>query len=135
MGAWATGPFDNDGAADWANELNDARPEDRAGLVRSALILSDGYLDVDDGQAAVAAVAVVAGVHRGLAPDSARWPDFLANGEALHLPADLRDLASAALNRVTGPDSELQELWTEDGPNDEWASQIAALHAALATTL
>lgn len=123
--------FDNDGAADWGAELDEARPEDRAQMVRSALSPDDGYLDADDGEVAVAAVAVVAMVRSGTADVSAYWPDFLERGEALHLPDDLKDLALTALDRVTGPDSELQALWTEDGPNDEWAAQIAALRAAL----
>ena len=60
MGTWDSGPFDNDAASDWASDLQDASPENRAAVVRSALTLEEGYLDVDDGQAAVAAVAVVA---------------------------------------------------------------------------
>jgi hypothetical protein len=131
MGTWGSDPFDNDGAADWGNDLDDARPQDRAAMVREALTLDGGYLDADDGEIAIAAVAVVAAVTSGTVPDSAYWPDFLTYGEGLDLPDDLKGLASAALDRVTGQDSELQELWTEGGPNDEWDEEIAELRASL----
>jgi uncharacterized protein DUF4259 len=130
MGTWGSEPFDNDGAADWGNDLDDARPEDRAALVRSALTLDDGYLEVDEGQIAVAAAAVVAAVRCGTVPDSPYWPDFLTASEGLDLP-DLRDLALTALDRIVGPESELHELWTEDGPSEEWDAQITALRASL----
>lgn len=123
MGTWDSGPFDNDAASDWASDLQDASPENRAAVVRSALTLEEGYLDVDDGQAAVAAVAVVA-VISGTAVQPADWPDFLAGSDTLHLPDDLRDMAVTALDRVTDEDSELHGLWTDSGSNDDWDAQI-----------
>ena len=131
VGAWGSEPFDNDGAADWGGDLDDARPQDRAIIVRSALILDDGYLNVGQGQIAMAAAAVVAAVRRGSVPDSSYWPDFLTAGGSLDLPDDLRDLALNALDRITSSNSELQDLWTEDGPNEEWEAQITGLRASL----
>jgi hypothetical protein len=87
-----------------AGDLDDARPEDRAAIVRFALTLDSGYLEVDQGQIAVAAAAVVAAVRRGTVPDSPYWPEFLTTGQVLNLP-DLRDLASNALDRITSSDS------------------------------
>lgn len=131
MGTWSTGPFDNDTAADWAGDLHDARPDDRAQMVRAALMVEDGYLDMVDGQIAIAAVAVVAAVSSGMVPDSAYWPDFLTGGETLPLPDDLRDLALAVLDRVTGDESDLQAAWTEGGPDDAWAAEITTLRTQL----
>ncbi|MFE2315370.1 DUF4259 domain-containing protein [Streptomyces sp. NPDC059441] len=37
MGTWDTGPFDNDTAADFANTLDDAKPEEREALIRGVL--------------------------------------------------------------------------------------------------
>jgi Domain of unknown function (DUF4259) len=110
VGTWEAGPFDNDGAADWGSDLHDARPDDRAAMVRAALTPEDGNMDGGDGQLAVAAIAVVAAVRSG---------------------QDLTALALSTLDRVTGEDSEPQELWTEDGPNEAWEAEIAALRAAL----
>jgi len=131
VGTWGSGPFENDGASDWASDLQDAPPADRVAIVRSALTLSEGYLDVDDGQAAVAAVAVVAAAIPGTVAEPAGWPDFLAGDDTLRLPDDLRDLALTALDRVTGKDSELKALWTEGGPDQDWDAQIAALRTSL----
>ncbi|MFL9680575.1 MULTISPECIES: DUF4259 domain-containing protein [Streptomyces] len=47
MGAWGTGPFDDDTAADFANTLDAAEPEAREGLIRGVLartIDATGYL-------------------------------------------------------------------------------------------
>lgn len=48
MGTWDVGPFDNDTAADFCGDLDDAPAEDRLGLVRAALSDAadeDGELD------------------------------------------------------------------------------------------
>ena len=37
MGTWGTGPFDNDGAADFAGDLDEAPPAEREALVRGVL--------------------------------------------------------------------------------------------------
>lgn len=50
MGTWDSGPFDNDTAADWCGDLDDADVAQRPALVREALTRSageDGYLDGD----------------------------------------------------------------------------------------
>ena len=60
MGAWGSGPFDNDDAADLLSELAGMGPAGRAQRVQTALTLPDGYLQVDDGSMAVAAAALVA---------------------------------------------------------------------------
>ena len=62
MGAWGAGPFDNDDAADWAGELEDAEPDERPAMIRAAL--SDAadepdYLKIAVGEIAIAAAAVV----------------------------------------------------------------------------
>lgn len=37
MGTWDFGPFDNDSAADWCGDLDEAAPGDRVGMIRAAL--------------------------------------------------------------------------------------------------
>ena len=60
MGTWGTGPFDNDTAADFAGDLDDAPPGEREALVRGVLartVSAAGYLD--EAQEAVAAAALI----------------------------------------------------------------------------
>ncbi|GAA1994122.1 DUF4259 domain-containing protein [Catenulispora subtropica] len=111
MGTWDAGPYDNDSAADFANDLDDAPEHQRVAMVRAALtaaVENDGYLDLDEGAPAVAAAALVAyrlpgGEHfapNGYGPE-APVPD---------LPPDLVPLAISAVERVLGEDSELAAL-------------------------
>lgn len=136
MGTWAAGPFDNDTAADWCGELDDAAPERRPALVERALraaLDEPGYLDSDLAVEAVAAAAVVAAHLPGAARvDSAYAPDFLTAGGRADLPDRLRPLAVQALDRVVADDSELAELWAEAGEPNEFVAELAIVRAALA---
>ncbi|HVQ93585.1 MAG TPA: DUF4259 domain-containing protein [Mycobacteriales bacterium] len=136
MGAWDTGPFDNDGAADWCGELQDADPADRARLIRAALAsaVDEGdYLDVDVAQEAVAAAAVVASQRVGGRPlDSAYAPDFLRAGASIDLSDDVIPLAVRALDRIVGENSEWRDLWQEGIHGSAAFSVVATLRTALA---
>ncbi|SDT40438.1 DUF4259 domain-containing protein [Actinoplanes derwentensis] len=118
MGTWDFGPFDNDNAADWSGELQDAGPERRVALIRQTLseVLHRGeYLDSDPANRAVAAAAVVASLQpSGSTLTTAYAPDFLTGGGTLDIPADLPALALRALDRIVGDDSEWRDTW-EDG--------------------
>ncbi|MGC4788873.1 DUF4259 domain-containing protein [Micromonospora sp. DT178] len=136
MGTWAAGPFDNDVAADWCGDLDEASPERRPLLVEQALREAageDDFLDSWPGAKAVAASAVVAAHLPGGPPvDSAYAPDFLTAGGRLTLSAELPALALRALDRVLADGSELAELWDEAGELDEFAAALAPIRAALA---
>ncbi|WP_035845111.1 DUF4259 domain-containing protein [Kitasatospora azatica] len=131
MGTWDFGPFDNDAAADFAGELDDAAPDERAALVRAALdraAATVGYLESDDGEPAVAAAALVAAQCPGGEPvDPAYGPKepIPGIGRALVEPA-LR-----ALDRVLGAESELAELWDDSGEGPRWRERLGRLRAAL----
>ncbi|WP_433795521.1 DUF4259 domain-containing protein [Actinoplanes sp. CA-252034] len=118
MGTWDFGPFDNDDAADWSGDLQEADPGRRAAVIREALdevLLEDGYLEGDAANRAIAAAAVIASqLPTGTPLRTAYAPGFLTAGETLDLPDDLPALALRALDRVAGDDSEWSELW-EDG--------------------
>src|SRR5687768_3899739 len=82
VGAWDSGPFDNDDAADFAAELDDADPNQRILLLRAALqaaVDSDGE-DAEDETfpRAVAAAAVIAATRVDTGSDSAYAPKFLS---------------------------------------------------------
>lgn len=57
MGTWDIGPFDNDTAADFAGDLDEAALEEHEAMVRSVLKRSAGsadFLGICDGERAVA---------------------------------------------------------------------------------
>jgi uncharacterized protein DUF4259 len=127
VGTWGSGPFDDDTAADWAGDLNEASPEDRPGIVLDtlrAVIDESDYIESEVGVQAIAAAAIVA-MHRpgGEQFESVYAPDFIEAGERLNLAPDIAPLALQALERVAGDESEWSELWQEapDGPADALA--------------
>ncbi|MET0789393.1 MAG: DUF4259 domain-containing protein [Cellulomonas sp.] len=134
MGTWGLGPFDNDTAADWAGELEDAAPGERLGLVRDTLkAAADAveYLDGDDAMTAVAAAAVVAAAQPdGPELDENYGPDA-DTVAGLQLGPDLRTLATRALTRVVDDESEWRELWEEAGQFDDARRALDPLFSAL----
>ena len=138
MGTWDVGPFDNDDAADWCGDLDEAPAEERPGMIRAALVAAadadaDGYLDVGDAVWAIAAAAIVASQLPGGEPiDSAYAPDFLVDGGTVALPDDAAVLAVRALDRIVADESEWRDLWEESDSFDEALAVIQDLRALLA---
>ncbi|MEU5943878.1 DUF4259 domain-containing protein [Micromonospora sp. NPDC047548] len=122
MGTWDSGPFDNDTAADWCGDLDDADVAKRPVLVREALnraASEDGYLDADITCEAIAATAIMAAQQPGGQPITSPYaPDFLLNGGRLDLPDDLAALAVRALDRIMAADSEWRDLWQDADAGD-----------------
>lgn len=134
MGTWDVEPFDNDHAADFGGDLDDAPESERPGMIRDALLTaidSDNYLDSGEGVLAVAAAALVAAGLPG-GEGSTQTP----YGPKQPIPVlsnDFIDLAIRAVDRVMADKSELRELWeegsTQPGP---WHSSMHRLRSALA---
>ena len=121
MGTWDVGPFDNDTAADWCGDLDDAAPEQRAAMIRDALRRvtehGNGYLDSDFAVEAIAAAAIVASqLPGGTAIGTAYAPDFLLAGGTVEVAGDVPAIAVRALDRIVEGESEWRELW-EDAPD------------------
>jgi hypothetical protein len=139
MGTWGMDPFSNDAAADLLSALEDLEDDEPAAALeqlRLALIGTagnDAYLEVDDGQAAVAAAAILAAQRPG-GPrlDPSLMPASLAAGGGFDVPDELARLALVALDRVVGERSELRSLWKEGGGLEEFLGTLAPLRAALA---
>ncbi|MEW2417484.1 DUF4259 domain-containing protein [Streptomyces sp. NPDC046866] len=125
MGTWGTGPFDNDTAADFSGDLDEAAADEREGIVRGALLRvigTAGYLEAPESDHAVAAAALVAAQSPGGEP---AHPVY---GPEEPLPdlTGLRDLALQALDRVMTEPSELMDLWAEaDGA--PWRANVRRL--------
>jgi hypothetical protein len=131
VGAWDSGPFDNDDAADFASELDDADPNQRLILIREALQGAIDPADEDEEEAAqpraVAAAAVLAASRIDAVPlDSAYAPKFLATGDPMEVPEDLLELAVLALDRIAETDTEWAELFGEGGTLDALRDALVA---------
>jgi hypothetical protein len=135
MGAWGTGPFDNDDAADFSAELDEADPTERANLIRSALeaaIDPEDQLEAETADRAVAAAALVAASRPGGTPIEVSYgPEFLALDEPLSLPDDLVALARQALDRVRATDSQWRELWEDSSEAEVALAGIRSLRDSL----
>ncbi|MGK5741230.1 DUF4259 domain-containing protein [Micromonospora sp. URMC 103] len=135
MGTWDVGAFDNDEAADWCGDLDEAAPGQRPALVEAALtavLAEPGYLDSGLAVEAIAAAAILAAHRPGGRPiDSPYAPDFLLAGERLALPRRLDDLALRALDRVVGDDSEWRDLWEESDDYDQALRELALIRSVL----
>ncbi|WP_115944289.1 DUF4259 domain-containing protein [Amycolatopsis thermalba] len=131
MGTGGIGHFDNDEAADFANELDDLPAGERVALIRTTLETAaddSGYLEAPEGMLAVAAAALVASqVPDGDPVDDSYGP--AAPRPAL--PAELRPLAVRAIDRVLGEKSELDEL-REEPDRPSWLAEIDRLRTVLA---
>ncbi|WP_298457904.1 DUF4259 domain-containing protein [uncultured Cellulomonas sp.] len=137
MGTWGTGPFDNDTAADWAGDFEEADVAARPAMIRDALAAAadaEDYLDADDAMAALAAAALVSAAQaNGPQLDDNYGPDAAAL-EGLDLGEGLRVLAVRAVTRVFGADSEWRELWEDAGELGEARTALEPILSALRDT-
>ncbi|MGW0754095.1 DUF4259 domain-containing protein [Streptomyces sp. NPDC002587] len=129
MGTWDVGPFDNDTAADFSGDLDEASAYERESIIRKTLVRAidtTGYLDSDIAEEAVAAAALVA----AQCPDGEPADPHYGPEQPLPDLTGLRELATQALDRVMTKPSELMELWSEadGGP---WRTTIKRLRRTL----
>jgi len=128
MGTWGTGAFENDGASDWAWELEKAVD---LSLLQQALQPANGYLEAPEGELLVAASQVLAAALGGPAGE---LPEGVCQWLQQHpqLPfSQLLNQAHHGLLRVLGADSELAELWGESEEGAEWRRGVENLAAGL----
>ena len=113
MGTWDSGPFDNDATADFLAETAGSPGALEKILRTCAETPSDGYLDVDDGQPAIAVCELVALAfgygNLDTAPSKVR-----AIVRKLGPNEELRRLAIRALHRIRAPRSEIASLWAHE---------------------
>ncbi|MDX2850611.1 DUF4259 domain-containing protein [Streptomyces sp. PA03-3a] len=127
MGTWATGPFDNDTAADFACALDDAKPEEREALIRGVLtrtVHAAGYLA--EAEEAVAAAALIAAQCPGGEPVATSY------GPETTFPSNLRTLADEALARIVSDESGLSSNWVDSREGRQWRATLNRLRSVLA---
>ncbi|GHG34626.1 DUF4259 domain-containing protein [Streptomyces zaomyceticus] len=131
MGTWDTGPFDNDTAADFGGDLDEAAREEREPMIRGVLVRAASLVDflgIYDGERAVAAAALVVAQHPDCEPACLNYGPSEPVPE---LPADLRMLAADALDQVVSGLSELAEQWAEAANWSKWRQEITRLRDLL----
>jgi hypothetical protein len=125
MGAWGTGIFENDDAMDFIGDLVDGEAS-----LDDALALGDEYVEAPDASIALAAAEVVAALAGRPSPALPKEAhDWLAAQGDLQQSA-LVSRALQAVDRAVSDESELVELWDEEG-EDEWREPVADLRARL----
>ncbi|RYY14277.1 MAG: DUF4259 domain-containing protein [Alphaproteobacteria bacterium] len=130
MGAWGTGPFDNDSAADWAGELTEATPQERSRLLRrtlqAVLLHGDSGVELDasseedwGAEEAITAAAVIASALPGGPTVDETYGPTLQVIASLQVDEQLRALVLRAVQGATSEGSEWHDLWSEaDALND-----------------
>jgi hypothetical protein len=138
MGTWGIRPFDNDAASDLFYEMKEEGADLRGILLQAVTTLDPEYIEVDEGQRAVAAAALIL-FHAG-GPDShlSEYELPWARANPVAEAAALLAPALAALDRViaSGEDSEIYALWAEQpGGLDDWMAVTGPLRADIAAAL
>ena len=135
MGTWQVGPFDNDVAMDFFDEIEET-PDDqvlaRLSSVLTAVTERPGRVELAEGHLAVAAAGLVAA---GRAPAAATTGNpSVDEWLSRHRPPadpDSARIALAALDRVAGPDSEWMDLWSATDLREDVQEQIDVLRSVL----
>ncbi len=135
MGAWGSGPFENEDAQDWALDLKDAAEEGTSFvedyLQRVAHWPADDYLEAPEGSIALAAAEVVAALKGKAAGElPAEVSQWLQGRPAPD--AGLVKLATAAVAR-TMTNSELADIWEDADPEEgqAWKAHCTSLQRRL----
>lgn len=133
MGAWAEDSFGNDRACDWLGGYLDA-PGLRALTDTIEEVHSTRrYLHGNEACDCLAACEVIArlagrwGERSAYTEDLDTWAERNSENEAFYVPPELRERAVAAIDRIVGPNSELQEQWDEGGRCESWHQSVANL--------
>ncbi len=134
MGTWEIGPFDNDDAMDFFDEVEetpdaDVPPKLRKTLV--AIVERPGQVELHEGHVAVAAASLVAAGRSRVAATGNASVDAWLSAHRPAVTAEDQRVALAALDRVTGPDSEWMTLWSSSPVSAALEERIAALRQIL----
>jgi hypothetical protein len=128
MGATGAGPFENDDALDFLDDLEDSDAPERREKVESALgrvIRATDYIEAPTMSEAIAAAVVVAACDD---PESVvgernvpRWIDE----DPMDVDERLEELATRALHRaLDSDDNELWELWVDGDGAEGFSTRI-----------
>jgi hypothetical protein len=133
MGAWAEDPFGNDTSCDWISTFLQTPGLDIVQEAINMVLAADEYLESDEACDCLAACEVVARLQGkwGLRNAYSEKLDLWIQANPISVPNDLKTAADLAIERILGADSELVEMWDEDGRNDKWHDSIDDLRERL----
>ena len=128
MGSWSEDTFGNDTACDWVGTFLDVPSLETIREAIDEVLETEGFLDSYEACMCLAACEVLArmqgqwGVRDSYSEDLDTWIE--ENPQDDPIPKDLKQAADAAIAKILGPDSELKELWDEDGYNESWHEAV-----------
>jgi len=133
MGAWSHESFGNDTAVDWAYGLAECKDMAYIEGALDAVLSEEDYLDSDIASEAVAAIEVIAKLlGKGTQADAyTESADIWVAAMKVVPSADVRAKAVRAIDRITGGESELAELWSDSDDSDGWSATLATLRAVM----
>jgi hypothetical protein len=129
MGAWAEDAFGNDTACDWADEFSEDPSIERVEEAIDSIFDADDYLDSDQASEGLVACEIVArlkgnwGIKNAYSERIDKW----VASTKITPSAELVKKTQNAIHRILGENSELQELWDEDGENEKWHGEMNSL--------
>lgn len=129
MGAWVEGAFGNDTACDWAGDFADKPSVEAVEQAIKTILDADEYLDSDGACEGLVAIEIVArlkgnwGERSAYSEEVDKWIESVNIKPSAELVSD----AEKALLRILAENSELQELWDEDGVNETWHQEMDGL--------
>lgn len=126
MGAWAEDAFGNDTACDWAGDFCDEPSLERVEEAIDSVLESEDYLDADIASECLVACEIVARLKGNWGEKSSYSEGIDAWVESIDVipSAALIQKCQAAIQQILGENSELQELWDEDGKNEKWHTEM-----------
>ena len=133
MGTWSHEPFGNDTAGDWSDGLTDCKDVSYIEAALDAVLNEADYLDSDIGAEAVAAIEVIAKMlGKGTQADAyTESADIWVAAMTVAPSSDLLAKAVRAIDRITGDNSELSELWSDGDDSDGWSATLATLREVM----
>lgn len=122
MGTWSEEVFGNDTACDWVGGFIDNPGLEVVEASIQNVLRTDGYVGSDEACECLAACEVIARLQGswGLRDDNSKDLDEWIDANPMVVPDALKSAADSAITRILDMNSELREMWDQDGRNDEW---------------
>lgn len=136
MSRWGCGPFDNDTAADFVGDLDDAPESERIGMIYEALAAvgsRDSYVDADRAEVALAAAALVARNLPGGEEFQSRY--YGPANRIPPIPESLIPLAAEVVDCLRNGENDVKVDLSVSGKADKWFTATRRLRAVLAGDL
>ena len=130
MATWDIGPYGNDFAQDWAEDLHETSNLDAVeNTLDTALDNGDDMLEAPYAAEALVAIEVIARLqgHWGLRDDDTEILDLWIAEHPQRARVDLAEKAHRVIDRILSEQSELRQLWAETEHYDDWRAAVEEL--------